>query len=70
MEKIGLNTFPDDDKDYCKYFEVEKDWLIHFLKKNNGMDIEEFLNDYIWDETWFIYYFAKGCNKLICEREM
>ena len=26
--RIGLCTFPDDDKDYCKYFEVDKDWLI------------------------------------------
>ena len=31
--RIGLCTFPDDDKDYCKYFEVDKDWLIDILEK-------------------------------------
>lgn len=70
---IGLCTFPDDDKDYCKYFEVCKEFLIDILEtldRNNeqkGVDLDNFLNNYVWDETWFIYEQAKQQNKLIME---
>jgi hypothetical protein len=75
MKNIGLCTFPDDDKDYCKYFEVPKNWLIDILEKidnmneQKGVDLEEFLNNYVWDETWFIYELAKDKCKLIMEKE-
>lgn len=72
---VGLCTFPDDDKDYCKYFEVHEDWLIDILERldnmneQKGVDLEEFLDNYVWDETWFIYELAKDKGKLIMEKE-
>ena len=72
---VGLCTFPDDDKDYCKYFEVPKDWLIDILERlddmneRKGTDLENFLNNYVWDETWFIYLLAKDKGKLTMEKE-
>lgn len=65
MDKIGLCTFPDDDKNYCKYFEIPKNWLIDVLNER----LEDFLDRYAWDETWFIYEMAKGNNVLIYEKE-
>lgn len=71
MENIGLCTFPNNDKDYCKYFEVPKSWLIDTLEKwgKRYMDLEEFLDNYVWDETWFIYVLAKDNGMLITEKE-
>lgn len=75
MKNIGLCTFPDDDKDYCKYFEVPESWLIDILERldnmneRKGVDLENFLDNYVWDETWFIYELAKDKGKLIVERE-
>lgn len=69
---VGLCSFPDDDKDYCKYFEVPERWLIEILESMNdrkGVDLERFLGNYIWDETWFIYELAKKNGKLIMEKE-
>ena len=72
---VGLCTFPNDDKDYCKYFEVSENWLIDILEsldsknERKGVDLEEFLDNYIWDETWFIYELAKNNSKLIMEKE-
>lgn len=72
---VGLCTFPDDDKDYCKYFEVSKEWLIDILERldnmneRKGVNLEEFLDNYVWDETWFIYELAKDKGKLIVEKE-
>jgi hypothetical protein len=72
---VGLCTFPDDDKDYCKYFEVHERWLMEILEsldsmnERKGVDLERFLDNYIWDETWFIYELAKNNGKLIMERE-
>lgn len=74
MENIALCTFPDDDKDYCKYFEVPRGWLIDVWEKWNNVDqknidFEEFLDSYVWDETWFIYCLAKSNGMLIMEKE-
>jgi hypothetical protein len=75
MRSIELCTFPDDDRDYCKYFEVPKDWLIDVLERldnmneRKGVDLENFLDNYVWDETWFIYELAKAKGKLIMEQE-
>lgn len=63
---VGLCTFPDNDKEFCKYFEVPEDWLIDILE---GIDLEYFLDNYVWDETWFIYELAKDKGKLIMEKE-
>lgn len=75
MRNIGLCTFPDDDKDYCKYFEIPKDWLIDILERldnvneRKDVNLEDFLDNYVWDETWFIYELAKDKGKLIMEKE-
>lgn len=72
---VDLCTFPDDDKDYCKNFSVPKDWLIDILERldsfneRKGVDLENFFDNYIWDETWFIYLEAKATNNLISEEE-
>ena len=73
FKNIGLCTFPDDDKDYCKYFEVPKDWLVNFLDKldsmneRKGANLQNFLDNYVWDETWFIYLQAK--QDACCDNE-
>lgn len=75
IEEVELCTFPDDDKDYCKTFVVHKDWLIDLLEsldslnERKGVDLENFLQNYVWDETWFIYLQAKAKSKLIREEE-
>lgn len=69
---VGLCSFPDDDKYYCKYFEVPEIWLIEILESMNdrkGVDLERFLDNYTWDETWFIYELAKKNGKLIMKKE-
>lgn len=51
---VGLCTFPDDDKYYCKYFEVEYNFLLNVLEKldrfclRKGVDLENFLENYDW----------------------
>ncbi len=60
-ETVELCTFPDDDKDYCTAFSVPKAWLLALLGRmdalNNreGVDLERFLDNYVWDETYFIH---------------
>ena len=73
-KEIELCTFPDDDNDFCKLFKVQKNWLINLLEKldsfneRKGVDIDEFLENYIWDETWFVYMQAKKEDKIIEEK--
>ena len=70
-----LCTFPDDDRDYCKVFSVPTEWLLDFLEKldafNEGksVDLQDFLYNYFWDETWIIYLQAKKEGKLLSEME-
>jgi hypothetical protein len=72
---VGLCTFPDDDNDYCKYFEIHERWLTEILEsldsinERKGVNLENFLDNYIWDETWFIYELAKKNGELIMEKE-
>lgn len=72
---VELCTFPNDDKNYCKYFEVSENWLMEILEsfdnmnERKGVDLENFLNNYVWDESWVIYELAKRDNKLIMEKE-
>lgn len=75
IKEIELCTFPDDDKDYCKVFSVPKDWLLDILERlddkneRKGVDLENFLENYVWDETWFIYLQAKAEGNLIREEK-
>ena len=74
-DEIRLQTFPDDDRNYCKNFTVPKDWLIDILERldsfneRKGVDLERFMQNYIWDETWFIYLQAKKDEVLVEESE-
>lgn len=72
---IALSTFPDCDEHYCKVFVVPKDWLLDILERldemneRKGVDLENFLENYVWDETWFIYEQAKAFGEILREEE-
>lgn len=72
---ITLCTFPDDDADYCKEFDVPKGWLLDILQRldekneRKGVVLDNFLENYVWDETWFIYLQAKKEGTLLREEE-
>lgn len=74
MEIVELCTFPDDDSQYCKCFTVPKDWLMDILEILDGMneckgvDLENFLDNYCWEETWCIYCSAKQVGCVLSER--
>ena len=74
-EYVELSTFPDDDDCYCKDFMVPTDWLISVLEKmgdlneRKGVDLQNFLDNYCWHETYAIYEMAKAGNHLIKEEE-
>ena len=68
-----LDTFPDNDDLYHKVFEIPKDYLIEVLESmdgfNNceGVELERFYQEYIWDETEVIYNSAKKNGKIVSE---
>ena len=74
-DSVTLDTFPDDDRNFSKKFTVPKSWLIDLLEKmdalneRKGVDLDQFLQNYIWDETWFIYLQAKQCEVISEEKE-
>lgn len=70
---IVLDTFPDDDKDYQKKFVAEKNWLFETIQtldsfnERKGTTLENFLYNYVWEETEVIYDLAKRQGKLVKE---
>ena len=71
-----LCTFPDSDADYCKQFVVETEWLKKELTHNGklGKDngereemLRNFLDEYTWDETYFIYMSAMAEKTIVSE---
>lgn len=70
---IGLCTFPDEDEQFCKVFYVQKGWLVERLEtldsfnERKGVDLDRFIENYIWDETWFLYEQAKKENVMLYE---
>ena len=68
---IELHTFPDDETAKYKSFTVEKEWLIDVLERMDslndrlGVDIENFLENYCYDETDSIFQMAMAAGKLI-----
>ena len=75
-DTVTLDTFPNDDRNFSTRFVVPKNWLIDILEsldsfnERKGVDLDRFLQNYIWDETWFIYLQAKGKEMLISEEEI
>jgi hypothetical protein len=72
---IELCTFPKDDNDYSHSFTIPRDWLIDILEKMDGLNerkgvnLKNFLENYVWDETYFIYENAKK-NGVLLEEEI
>lgn len=73
IETTELDTFPDDDKDYCKLFEVPTDWLLETIRsmddynERKGVTVQQFLEEFVWEETEVIYNLAKQQGKLLRE---
>lgn len=65
---VKLDTFPSDNKYYSLSFGVPQSWLINYLKDQKSVSLEEFLETYIWDDTWFVYLQALQDDVLIYER--
>lgn len=73
---VELCTYPDHDSKFTKIFKVEHDWLIdkiidlHKLNDGERTNLQNFLDNYIWEETEIIYQAAKTEHKLISEKEV
>lgn len=73
---VELDTCPYNDVTDCRYFEVPYDWLMDVLEsldnmnERKGVNLTEFLCNYIWDETEFIYELAKKHDKLLTESKI
>ena len=73
IETTELDTFPDDDKDYCKLFEVPTDWLLEIIRamdsynERKDVTVQQFLEEFVWEETEVIYDLAKQQGKLLRE---
>lgn len=76
---IQFDTFPDMFTDYENLienenydnelivFEVPRDWAINWIKTELGMSLEEFLNEYTWDDTLAMRYKADADGVLMNE---
>lgn len=75
-QTIELCTFPVDDKDYCLSFVVPKTWLKDILERMDSLnnreevDLKNFLDNYCWDEAYFIYEAAKADGVLLKEENV
>lgn len=72
-EVTELDTFPNDDRDYCIVFDVPNDWLLDTIKtmdsfnERKDVTLTDFLEAYVWEETEVIYNLAKQQGKLLRE---
>lgn len=70
-----LCTCPEDDKNYCKVFVVETEWLLSYWSEETDgefpiEDFYEFINnEYTWDWSWFVYESAKREKEIVTEYE-
>lgn len=74
METIVLYTYPpmtlDDGSENENYdneireFEVPKEWLIRWL---DGTTLDDFLDTYVWDESYFLYRDAVADHAVISD---
>ena len=70
---VELATYSDSDESHDKVFAVPEDWLLDLLERlddlseRKGVDLDNFLQNYCYDETWFIYNQAVKEEMLIRE---
>lgn len=76
---IFFDTYPDyflDDEEEVENYnyddeliviEVPEDWAVNWIKAELGMSLEEFLNEYTWDDTLEMRYSANADGVLISE---
>lgn len=71
-DAVDICTFPNDDANYCHEFTIERVYLLEWLKSQTGekRTMDEYLDTYSWDETYFLYLQAKALGKIIEEREV
>ena len=62
-----LTTFPESDEFFATYFTVPTDWLVKTLKErdffenvNEDFDLNDWLQEYVWDETYFLKSYAEA----------
>ena len=73
---IFLDTFPEEDKYYCKSFSVPMAWVIELmdsvshLANGEPFNLQTFLDNYIWEETDFIYNQAEKAGVLLGEKQV
>lgn len=64
---VELCTFPCIDDYYCKVFYVRKGWLKTQLEDYENL--EKFLEEYTWDETYSIHREAKADYRILYEED-
>ena len=72
---IELCTFPEDDANYCHCFSISVTNLLDILEKlddannQNGVNLDNFSQNYDWAETSFIYNQAQALKQVMHEYE-
>lgn len=59
-----------EERDVVFWFDVPKEWAENWCKKNGYNSLEEFDEEYIWDNSWNMYCSAKEDNVVIGTREV
>ena len=59
-----------EERDVVFWFDVQKEWAENWCKENGYGSLEEFDNEYIWDNSWDMYCSAKEDNVVIDVREV
>ena len=69
---VELETYSDNEIDETpNKFKVPKAWLLKLLKEmdslntRQGVNLDNFLQNYVYDETYAIYCIAESKNKLL-----
>lgn len=73
-DSVSLDTYPDKDDQQCRVFQVPTGWLLKLLEKldelneQKGVNLENFLCNYCYEETSFIYTQARIKGLVLDER--
>lgn len=59
-----------EERDVVFWFDVPKEWAENWCKKNGYSSLDEFDEEYIWDDSWDMYCSAKKDNVIISTREV